>query len=142
VASVVGRQTPLPALVAPLVLVWLVDGRRGLRETWAPPSPVESSSPSPSSPRLQPRLRPTRRHRRRPGGRGCPGRRTARARARRRVRTRIRADRRTQRGVGRQGGSVLLAGVTGVRAAPARSSERRRLGSPSCRPSSAGSKSP
>ncbi|MFJ5265839.1 L-lactate permease [Streptomyces sp. NPDC088387] len=36
VASVVGRQTPLLALVVPLVLIWLVDGRRGLRETWVP----------------------------------------------------------------------------------------------------------
>ncbi|MEF9904310.1 L-lactate permease [Streptomyces sp. P9-A2] len=36
VASVVGRQTPLLALVVPLVLVWLVDGRRGLRDTWIP----------------------------------------------------------------------------------------------------------
>lgn len=36
VASVVGRQTPLLALVVPLVLIWLVDGRRGLRETWLP----------------------------------------------------------------------------------------------------------
>jgi lactate permease len=36
VASVVGRQTPLLALVVPLVLVCLVDGRRGLRETWMP----------------------------------------------------------------------------------------------------------
>ncbi|MFJ4714875.1 L-lactate permease [Streptomyces sp. NPDC088785] len=36
VASVVGRQTPLLALVVPLVLVALVDGRRGLRETWVP----------------------------------------------------------------------------------------------------------
>ncbi|MFD7691002.1 L-lactate permease [Streptomyces sp. NPDC059781] len=36
VASVVGRQTPLLALLVPLVLVWLVDGRRGLRETWIP----------------------------------------------------------------------------------------------------------
>nr|WP_161561078.1 L-lactate permease [Streptomyces antimycoticus] len=36
VASVVGRQTPLLALVVPLLLVALVDGRRGLRETWAP----------------------------------------------------------------------------------------------------------
>ena len=36
VASVVGRQTPLLALVVPLVLVWLVDCRRGLRETWVP----------------------------------------------------------------------------------------------------------
>ncbi|WP_329338369.1 L-lactate permease [Streptomyces sp. NBC_00663] len=36
VASVVGRQTPLLALVVPLVLVYLVDGRRGLRDTWVP----------------------------------------------------------------------------------------------------------
>lgn len=36
VATVVGRQTPLLALVVPLVLVGLVDGRRGLRETWVP----------------------------------------------------------------------------------------------------------
>jgi lactate permease len=36
VASVVGRQTPLLALVVPLILVFLVDGRRGLRETWVP----------------------------------------------------------------------------------------------------------
>ncbi|MDO0933652.1 L-lactate permease [Streptomyces sp. DG2A-72] len=36
VASVVGRQTPLLALVVPLVLVFLVDGRRGLRQTWMP----------------------------------------------------------------------------------------------------------
>ncbi|MFJ8004081.1 L-lactate permease [Streptomyces fagopyri] len=36
VASVVGRQTPLLALVVPLLLVALVDGRRGLRDTWGP----------------------------------------------------------------------------------------------------------
>ncbi|WP_406139414.1 L-lactate permease [Streptomyces sp. NBC_01089] len=36
VASVVGRQTPLLALLVPLLLVFIVDGRRGLRETWAP----------------------------------------------------------------------------------------------------------
>ncbi|WP_328538419.1 L-lactate permease [Streptomyces sp. NBC_00344] len=36
VASVVGRQTPLLALVVPLLLVIIVDGRRGLRETWLP----------------------------------------------------------------------------------------------------------
>ncbi|MFD5450127.1 L-lactate permease [Streptomyces sp. NPDC127100] len=36
VASVVGRQTPLLALVVPLLLVGLVDGRRGLCETWVP----------------------------------------------------------------------------------------------------------
>ncbi|GAA4693564.1 hypothetical protein GCM10023215_33630 [Pseudonocardia yuanmonensis] len=36
VASVVGRQTPLLALFVPLVLVFLVDGRRGVREAWVP----------------------------------------------------------------------------------------------------------
>ncbi|MEC4020924.1 L-lactate permease [Streptomyces sp. H27-D2] len=36
VASVVGRQTPLLALVVPLLIVAIVDGRRGLRETWVP----------------------------------------------------------------------------------------------------------
>ncbi|MEU8119768.1 L-lactate permease [Spirillospora sp. NPDC049024] len=32
--AVVGRQTPILALFVPLVLVAIVDGRRGLRETW------------------------------------------------------------------------------------------------------------
>ena len=36
VASVVGRQTPVLALFVPLVLVFIVDGRRGLREAWPP----------------------------------------------------------------------------------------------------------
>ncbi len=36
VASVVGRQTPLLALFVPLLLVFIVDGRRGLREAWVP----------------------------------------------------------------------------------------------------------
>jgi len=36
VASIVGRQTPLLALVVPLLLVIIVDGKRGLRETWLP----------------------------------------------------------------------------------------------------------
>ncbi|GAA0317204.1 L-lactate permease [Actinoallomurus spadix] len=34
--AMVGRQTPILALFVPLVLVGIVDGRRGLRETWAP----------------------------------------------------------------------------------------------------------
>ncbi len=34
--SMVGRQTPLLAVFVPLVLVGLVDGRRGVRETWLP----------------------------------------------------------------------------------------------------------
>jgi lactate permease len=32
--AMVGRQTPLLALVVPLILVGMVDGRRGLRQTW------------------------------------------------------------------------------------------------------------
>ncbi len=32
--STVGRQTPLLALFVPLALVFIVDGRRGLRQTW------------------------------------------------------------------------------------------------------------
>src|SRR2546423_2966401 len=32
--AMVGRQTPILALVVPLMLVALVDGRRGLRQTW------------------------------------------------------------------------------------------------------------
>jgi lactate permease len=34
--AMVGRQTPFLALVVPLVLVAVVDGRRGLRQTWLP----------------------------------------------------------------------------------------------------------
>jgi lactate permease len=34
--SMVGRQTPLLALVVPLILVLIVDGRRGVRQTWLP----------------------------------------------------------------------------------------------------------
>jgi lactate permease len=36
VASVVGRQTPLLAVFVPLVLVFIVDGTRGVREAWHP----------------------------------------------------------------------------------------------------------
>jgi lactate permease len=34
--SMVGRQTPILAVFVPLALVFIVDGRRGLRQTWAP----------------------------------------------------------------------------------------------------------
>jgi lactate permease len=34
IGAVVGRQTPVLALFVPLVLVGMVDGRRGLRQTW------------------------------------------------------------------------------------------------------------
>src|ERR1700710_1358329 len=32
--SMVGRQTPILAVVVPLILVFVVDGRRGVRPTW------------------------------------------------------------------------------------------------------------
>jgi lactate permease len=34
--AMVGRQTPLLAVVVPLILVFIVDGRRGLRNGWVP----------------------------------------------------------------------------------------------------------
>ncbi len=34
--AMVGRQTPILAVVVPLALVFVVDGRRGLRQTWLP----------------------------------------------------------------------------------------------------------
>jgi len=34
--AMVGRQTPLLAIFVPLALVYLVDGRRGLRQCWPP----------------------------------------------------------------------------------------------------------
>ncbi|MFC4563722.1 L-lactate permease [Nocardiopsis mangrovi] len=35
-SAVVGRQTPILACFVPLVLVYIVDGRRGLKQTWLP----------------------------------------------------------------------------------------------------------
>src|SRR5437762_4748468 len=32
--SMVGRQTPFLALIVPLILIAMVDGRRGLRQAW------------------------------------------------------------------------------------------------------------
>jgi lactate permease len=34
IAATVGRQTPVLAVIVPLVLVFMVDGRRGVRQTW------------------------------------------------------------------------------------------------------------
>ena len=34
--AMVGRQTPILAVVVPLILVYVVDGRRGVRQTWLP----------------------------------------------------------------------------------------------------------
>jgi lactate permease len=34
IGAIVGRQTPILALFVPLILVGMVDGRRGIRQTW------------------------------------------------------------------------------------------------------------
>lgn len=34
--AIIGRQTPILAMFIPLILVWIVDGGRGLRQTWLP----------------------------------------------------------------------------------------------------------
>lgn len=36
IGAMVGRQTPILAAVVPLILVFVADGRRGLKETWFP----------------------------------------------------------------------------------------------------------
>jgi lactate permease len=36
IGAVVGRQTPLLALFVPLLLLFIIDGRRGLKELWIP----------------------------------------------------------------------------------------------------------
>ncbi|MEU6083106.1 L-lactate permease [Streptomyces sp. NPDC047108] len=36
ISSTVGRQTPVLAAIVPVLLVFLVDGKRGVKETWLP----------------------------------------------------------------------------------------------------------
>ncbi|SDY25285.1 lactate permease [Modestobacter sp. DSM 44400] len=36
IGAMVGRQTPILAVVVPLILVFVADGKRGLREAWLP----------------------------------------------------------------------------------------------------------
>src|SRR4051794_6261054 len=36
IGAMVGRQTPILAVIVPLILVYVADGRRGVRETWVP----------------------------------------------------------------------------------------------------------
>src|SRR3954471_24252666 len=36
IGAMVGRQTPILAVIVPLILVYVADGMRGLRETWVP----------------------------------------------------------------------------------------------------------
>ena len=42
-SQMVGRQTPFLALLIPFILVFMVDGRRGLRESW--PAALSTCSP-------------------------------------------------------------------------------------------------
>jgi lactate permease len=36
IGGMVGRQTPILAVIVPLILVYVADGKRGVRETWVP----------------------------------------------------------------------------------------------------------
>jgi lactate permease len=36
IGAMVGRQTPILAVIVPLILVYVADGKRGVRETWMP----------------------------------------------------------------------------------------------------------
>ena len=48
--AMVGRQTPFLALIVPLILVGMVDGARGVRQTWpAARGGRRDASRSPSS---------------------------------------------------------------------------------------------
>ena len=51
IGAYVGRQTPMLAVIVPLLLVLLVDGARGVRETWPVALSVGRRSRSPSSSR-------------------------------------------------------------------------------------------
>ena len=67
----VGRQTPILAVVVPLILVFVVDGRRGVRQTWLPALVCGAAFGARPVRRRQLHLGAAGRHRRRPGrGRG------------------------------------------------------------------------
>ena len=69
----VGRQTPILAVIVPLILVFVVDGRRGLRQTWLPAPRRRRVLRARPVRRRQLHLGPAGRHRRRAGlrrGRG------------------------------------------------------------------------
>ncbi len=79
--AMVGRQTPVLSVVVPLALVFIVDGRRGLRQMWPTASrpratPRTAATPSPRKPAVAvaPRSRPSRTRGSRCGG---PTRRTS-----------------------------------------------------------------
>ena len=68
--AMVGRQTPLLAVVVPLILVLVVDGRRGARQTWLPALVCGVVVRLRPVRRRQLHLRAARRHRRGAGRRG------------------------------------------------------------------------
>ncbi len=82
--AMVGRQTPILAVFVPLILVFMVDGRRGVRETWLPAVVAGARLQHRAVPHLELLELPGGRHRRRLRRR--PGRRRAAAGAGRRPR--------------------------------------------------------
>ncbi len=62
--AMVGRQTPLLAVVVPLILVFIVDGRRGLRNAWVPGHRLRSRVRGRAVRRVQLHLRAAHRHHR------------------------------------------------------------------------------
>ena len=62
--SMVGRQTPILALFVPLILVLVVDGRRGVRQTWLPALVAGSAFGLAQFVTAELHLRPAHRHRR------------------------------------------------------------------------------
>ena len=68
--AMVGRQTPILAVIVPLVLVFVVDGTRGVRQTWLPAIVCGVAFGAGAVRRRQLHLGAARRHRRRPGLRG------------------------------------------------------------------------
>ena len=63
-SQMVGRQTPFLALLIPFVLVFMVDGRRGLRESWPAALTAGVASRGRAVRHLQLRLDTAHRHRR------------------------------------------------------------------------------
>ena len=73
IGAMVGRQTPILAVFVPLILVFMVDGRRGVREAWLPAVVAGARLQRRAVPHLELLELPGRRHRgllrRRPGRR-------------------------------------------------------------------------
>ena len=122
--AMVGRQTPILAVFVPLILVLMVDGRRGVRQTWLAALVGGVAFARRPVPQLQLLQLPGRRHHRGAGRRARPGAAAAGVAA---GRDRLRGADRDQRGgqrrrcsrLVRPGPAATAAVGTGVDAAPA-----------------------